>query len=820
MEVGTDDKQPEAVNPLEIHPESPSDAPGAEEEPKSSPSVRFQSKVQEIGPVELLPETDQTREDEQGSYGHNASGSEGVTQEQIRALTNSMRTAHLQGLRIANFSYEPFSLPASRTTSHDDGSSHHTTRQHTPISTTGPHSPMLGAKGHDMQSPPLTPLGSAHVDGEARSPRLSGLHHGSASPQAATREASPARMALAAQRPQRPASSDDIARRPASSSGAHDHPLAGNHRNGLFSIGPTTSGSGGPSGGSLPVSRESSASERSASQYYSRPFTPSGDANDPYAANKRHPQNKIEPRFVFSRLSRRKDHSPTASSISLSKYKDEKRHSGFFNNHHHHRSDTGDTVQADEGSASSLHSRQGSMSDLKRFFKLGPSHHHKIKRAVSPALSIRSARSSRATDNAGSRSNVQMPFADDSLSSKYGKLGKVLGAGAGGSVRLMKRSEDSTVFAVKEFRARHTYESEKEYVKKLTAEYCIGSSLHHGNIIETLDIISEKGKWYEVMEYAPYDLFAIVMSGRMSRPEIACCFLQILSGVTYLHSMGLAHRDLKLDNVVVSEHGIMKIIDFGSAHVYQYPFENGVVMASGIVGSDPYLAPEVYDDRKYDPTAVDIWSLAIIYCCMTLRRFPWKVPRTTDNSYKLFAADPTPGHDPMRLGDQRNRSSNDTPRSEDEKKVKEAKADGVEKDVKEARVGKDDKATKDDKNGKNGQAARPSSDSKDGKDEKSEKDDKKETGIDKAGDKSGDKPAEKKEVIKGPWRILRLLPRESRHVIGGMLKIDPKDRIKMGEILKDPWVCNTVICLQTQPGKVIRANTHTHVLEAPAPAMK
>jgi serine/threonine protein kinase len=83
------------------------------------------------------------------------------------------------------------------------------------------------------------------------------------------------------------------------------------------------------------------------------------------------------------------------------------------------------------------------------------------------------------------------------------------------------------------------------------------------------------------MEYAPYDLFAIVMTGKMSREEIACSFLQILAGVTYLHGMGLTHRDMKLDNVVVNEHGIMKIIDFGSASMFKYPFENEIVLATG-----------------------------------------------------------------------------------------------------------------------------------------------------------------------------------------------------------------------------------------------
>ncbi|KAM0748708.1 Pkinase-domain-containing protein, partial [Meredithblackwellia eburnea MCA 4105] len=222
------------------------------------------------------------------------------------------------------------------------------------------------------------------------------------------------------------------------------------------------------------------------------------------------------------------------------------------------------------------------------------------------------------------------------LQKKYGKWGKTLGSGAGGTVRLIKRSKDHTTFAVKEFRARRSGESEKEYVKKVTAEFCVGSALHHPNIIETLDIISDHGHYYEVMEYAEFDLFSIVMSGRMTRPEIYCVFKQIVSGVDYLHSMGLAHRDLKLDNCVMTRDNVVKIIDFGTAVVFSYPGQRPV-KASGVVGSDPYLAPEVLASKEYDPRLTDVWSVAIIFMCMILRRFPWKLPDPkSDASYKLY----------------------------------------------------------------------------------------------------------------------------------------------------------------------------------------
>lgn len=267
----------------------------------------------------------------------------------------------------------------------------------------------------------------------------------------------------------------------------------------------------------------------------------------------------------------------SSSSASIREQDSSKRHSFF-----------GGAKKHDSSEDSSLKDREKPVSskiNLKRFFKVGDKHKEKTP-APSTKTSAPSSRDGTRTPPSRLNSSPAVPFADDhGLASKYGKFGRVLGSGAGGSVRLMKRTADGKTFAVKQFRARHAYESERDYNKKVTAEFCIGSTLHHGNIIETIDIIHEKGTWFEVMEYCSYDLFAIVMTGKMSRDEVTCCTLQILSGVTYLHSMGLAHRDLKLDNVVVNEHGIMKIIDFGSAVVFKYPFENEIVMATGKLGS-------------------------------------------------------------------------------------------------------------------------------------------------------------------------------------------------------------------------------------------
>lgn len=288
----------------------------------------------------------------------------------------------------------------------------------------------------------------------------------------------------------------------------------------------------------------------------------------PHHTNVSSMQPGPDPRFVFDPTTTGFDFEHAMPTLPTRPEAEEQKRHSFFG---------GKNKSDSDGSESSKKHKGGSMGDLKRFFKIGGHKHddRKGSTASGTATPIGSSTPRHASSTA-------IPFADDhGLQNKYGKFGKALGQGAGGSVRLLKRS-DGVTFAVKQFRPRHGYETEKEYAKKVTAEFCIGSTLHHGNIIETMDIVYEKGNWYEVMEYAPYDLFATVMTGKMTKEEVTCCTMQILNGMSYLHSMGLAHRDLKLDNVVINEHGIMKIIDFGSAVVFRFPFEDEIVKATGM----------------------------------------------------------------------------------------------------------------------------------------------------------------------------------------------------------------------------------------------
>ena len=228
------------------------------------------------------------------------------------------------------------------------------------------------------------------------------------------------------------------------------------------------------------------------------------------------------------------------------------------------------------------------------------------------------------------------------------------------------------------------------------------------------------------------------------------------------------------------------------------------------MGSDPYLAPEVYDVSRYDPQPTDIWSLAIIYACMSLRRFPWKAPRVSDNSYKLFIATPTPG---TPSADGWTRRSSERPKT-----VYDMSGPNRPPPASEPAT---HQKTDDSKHSHHHHHHHSHKDSRQASEislpdqERGDSEPQKSPTTTTASSNGTVAPAlkEKQEQIRGPWRLLRLLPRESRYIMGRMLDTNPKTRATLEEMLEDPWVSDTPICSQGEGGKVYHAARHEHTLE-------
>ena len=221
---------------------------------------------------------------------------------------------------------------------------------------------------------------------------------------------------------------------------------------------------------------------------------------------------------------------------------------------------------------------------------------------------------------------------------RFCKHNSIVGKGATGVVRLAVDAANRTV-AVKEFRKKRKNEDLTDYLSKLTDEFRIAQGLSHVNVMSVLDIVRHNHRWYEVMEYCQEgDLFAIIQTRSLSEDEINCCFRQLVEGVHYLHSHGIAHRDLKLENMLLDADGNVKIGDFGVSEVFRANEWDCEHKSRGVCGSTPYIAPEEFLDGEYDARLVDVWSIGIIYYALTFHSVPWRVASPSDQNYCKFLA--------------------------------------------------------------------------------------------------------------------------------------------------------------------------------------
>ncbi|KAI8624211.1 putative serine/threonine protein kinase [Xylariaceae sp. FL1651] len=217
-------------------------------------------------------------------------------------------------------------------------------------------------------------------------------------------------------------------------------------------------------------------------------------------------------------------------------------------------------------------------------------------------------------------------------------ISKTIGRGAYASIKkAVPLDAPSPVFAVKLIHKGYAVKQGRVSAKQIAMEVSLHSHIgQHPNVIEWF-ATGEDHVWrWIAMEYAEGgDLFDKIEADVGVTEDIAhLYFLQLISGVSFMHSKGVAHRDLKPENILMSESGNLKLADFGMATMFEYKGQKK--LSTTMCGSPPYIAPEVLacgradrqsgEATKYAAELVDIWSCGVILFVLLVGNTPWDEP--------------------------------------------------------------------------------------------------------------------------------------------------------------------------------------------------
>ena len=169
------------------------------------------------------------------------------------------------------------------------------------------------------------------------------------------------------------------------------------------------------------------------------------------------------------------------------------------------------------------------------------------------------------------------------------KVGKILGKGAFGKVSLGLHRLTRKLVAIKS--TDRDQIKEESLKRKMMQEIDILKSLKHVSHIKLLETFQTAKHYLIVMELCPGgDLLNYVRKRRkLTEPSAKYLFKQIMQGIAYMHSIGIVHRDIKLDNILLDGQGNVKIGDFGVSRRVEKDDE----LLFEQCGTPAYIAPEI-----------------------------------------------------------------------------------------------------------------------------------------------------------------------------------------------------------------------------------
>ncbi|GJE90970.1 Pkinase-domain-containing protein [Phanerochaete sordida] len=209
------------------------------------------------------------------------------------------------------------------------------------------------------------------------------------------------------------------------------------------------------------------------------------------------------------------------------------------------------------------------------------------------------------------------------------KIGRTIGKGSSGRVRVARHSKTGQYAAVKivsksvlnsRLSLKHMDEEARRIMHGIEREIVIMKLIEHPNIMRLYDVWETSTELYLILEYVEGgELFDYLCDkGRLSTSEALGHFQQIITAVNYCHRFNIAHRDLKPENLLLDRAGNIKVADFGMA-----AWQGKSDLLQTACGSPHYAAPEVIMGTAYNGACSDVWSCGVILYALLAGGLPF-----------------------------------------------------------------------------------------------------------------------------------------------------------------------------------------------------
>jgi [calcium/calmodulin-dependent protein kinase] kinase len=175
----------------------------------------------------------------------------------------------------------------------------------------------------------------------------------------------------------------------------------------------------------------------------------------------------------------------------------------------------------------------------------------------------------------------------------------------------------------------HEQEEDGNPLFLIKEEIAIMKKLNHDNLVSLIEVLDdpEEDSLYMVLEMCKKGVVMKVGMDEKADPyddEICrCWFRDLILGIEYLHAQGVVHRDIKPDNLLLTEDDVLKISDFGVSEMFEKKSEMKTAKSAG---SPAFLPPELCVAKHGDISgrAADIWSMGVTLYCLRFGQIPFE----------------------------------------------------------------------------------------------------------------------------------------------------------------------------------------------------